>query len=374
MNISFGIIVTKTNCQLLLALILLGSCRSEINSKLLYRANESLFTYHGRILEDHYKTSFIGSASGVEFSATGDSLELRLKSDNGRYNYLSIAIDNKYYDRVQIYGDTINTVKIKLSNEKKLTHEIGVFKATEASNGTILFYGAKARKLDSARTKKKVTIEFIGNSITCGMGADSSSIPCGDGEWYDQHNAYLAYGPRVARSLNSNYILSSVSGIGMYRNWNDENHLEPIMPDVYDNLFLNTNTDIPYTYSNNFAPNIIAICLGTNDLSDGDGLNPRKPFDSEKFITNYTDFVTRLFNRNPNAKIALLTSPMLSGKKEAILMECLLEVQNYFSENQKISIFEFRPFDPSGCTSHPNVDEHEIMAEQLAPFLKKLID
>ena len=325
-------------------------------------------------MEGDDKTSFISSASGVEFSAIGDSIELIVKSGNEKHNFLSVSVDNKYYKRFHIGSDTINTIRIALPNKEKMANEIGVYKATEAANGTVLFYGAMAGKLDYPQTKKEFTIEFIGNSITCGMGADSSSIPCGEGEWYDQHNAFLAYGPRVARSLNSNYILSSVSGIGMYRNWNDENNLEPIMPDVYDNLFLNTNQDEPYTYSNNFVPNIIAICLGTNDLSDGDGLNPRKPFNREKFIKNYKDFVTRLYHRNPKAKIVLLTSPMLSGKKEGLLFECLLEVERHFAANQEISIFEFQALKPSGCSSHPNVEEHKVMAEQLEPFLRKLID
>ena len=374
MTTFYKIMVARTNCHLLLLLIVLSGCGSQNNTLQLYKSNESIFTYHGRILEGDDKISFISSASGVEFSAIGDYIELIVKSGNEKHNFLSVSVDNKYYKRFHISSDTINTIRIALPNEEKMAHEIGVYKATEAANGTVLFYGAMAEKLDYPQTKKEFTIEFIGNSITCGMGAESSSIPCGEGEWYDQHNAFLAYGPRVARSLNSNYILSSVSGIGMYRNWNDENNLEPIMPDVYDNLFLNTNQYEPYTYSNNFVPNIIAICLGTNDLSDGDGTNPRKAFNGEKFIKNYTDFVTRLFDRNPDAKIVLLTSPMLSGKKEKILLECLLEVEDYFIENRKISVFEFRPLNPSGCTSHPNVDEHKIMAEQLAPFLKKLMD
>ncbi len=67
-------------------------------------------------------------------------------------------------------------------------------------------------------------IEFIGNSITCGAAADPSEVPCGTGVYHDQHNAYYAYGPRVARALAANYIVRSVSGSGIYRNWNSDGH------------------------------------------------------------------------------------------------------------------------------------------------------
>ncbi|MBO9684249.1 MAG: hypothetical protein J7502_16550 [Flavisolibacter sp.] len=49
-------------------------------------------------------------------------------------------------------------------------------------------------------------IEFIRDSITCGVAADTSEMRCGKGEYHDYHNAYYAYGPRVARNLGVNYI------------------------------------------------------------------------------------------------------------------------------------------------------------------------
>ena len=323
--------------KLLMIVVLLAGCNSQNASRTFHEATKGVFTYHGRILKNDLQTSLIGSASGVEFAASGDSLELRVKSNNNGHNYLSISIDGIYYDRLQINSDSIYTIKIALPKNKNTFNEIGVYKATEAANGAISFYGAKAKEISSTQIKKEVTIEFIGNSITCG-------------------------------------ILSSVSGIGMYRNWNDENILEPVMPDVYNKLFLNMENDSTFAYSYTQIPNIIGICLGTNDLSDGDGIKPRMPFNREKFIKNYKDFVTDLFQVNPNAKIVLLTSPMLSGTKGSILLECLLEIKEHFATNQEISIFEFQELNASGCSSHPNVEEHKIMAEQLKPFMKKLID
>ncbi|WP_422350939.1 GDSL-type esterase/lipase family protein [Flagellimonas sp.] len=362
---------TKKGSLLLLIAMILVSCKqSKTDVTNLYKANDTVFDYHGRLLKNDDQVVLIGSASGFEFNALGDSLELMLKSDNGSHNYFSLSIDGKYHNRYQISSDSINKITIALMPEE--AHEIGIYKATEAANGPIVFYGAKTRNISHPKLERTTTMEFIGNSITCGMGADLSSVPCGEGEWFDQHNAYLAYGPRVARSLNADYLLSSVSGIGMYRNWNDENLNEPIMPEVYDNLFLNTDTSHKYSFDD--KPDIICICLGTNDMSDGDGTKPRLPFNKEKFVQNYTKFVEHLFGKNPEAKMVLLTSPMVSGDKGKILLESLKEVKGHFGDDPKISIFQFGEMQPNGCTSHPDIEDHKTMADQLEPFLKKRLE
>ncbi|WP_051947155.1 SGNH/GDSL hydrolase family protein [Muricauda sp. MAR_2010_75] len=357
---------------ILLTLNLLGCDVDNKDERYLYRSGDTIFYYQGRVLKKDSHTTLISSASGVEFNAEGDTLELFLKSNNDSHNYFTLSIDGKYKDRYQIGSDSINRIAIALPTVGPEPHGVGLYKATEASNGSILFYGAKSKKIGVATIRRSTKMEFIGNSITCGMGADLSTVPCGEGEWFDQHNAYLAFGPRVARALNSDYLLSSVSGIGMYRNWNDENLAEPIMPEVYDNLFLNTDTSHKYSFDD--KPDIICICLGTNDMSEGDGTKPRLPFNKEKFVQNYTKFVEHLFGKNPEAKMVLLTSPMVSGDKGKILLESLKEVKDHFGNDPKISIFQFEEMQPNGCTSHPDLEDHKTMADQLEPFLKKILE
>ena len=104
-------------------------------------------------------------------------------------------------------------------------------------------------------------IEFIGNSITCGAAADPSEVPCGSGEYHDQHNAYYAYGPRVARALNTNFLLSSVSGAGIYRNWNSDG---PALPLLFEQSDLRENSSRPWNFDL-YSPDIVSIALGTND-------------------------------------------------------------------------------------------------------------
>jgi len=345
-------------------------CKPEQLKNLEFTSENSFFRYSGRIDNSQKGAVFlIGSAASVEFLAQGKNIDLILNGKGGNHNYISIVVNGTYYKRYKIINgeeDTIITLDLP-ENE----NFIGIYKATEAASGEIIFEGIRAEKLLPFRAEKKSTIEFIGNSITCGALSDDSLVPCGQGEYHDQHNAYLAYGPRTARALNTNFVLSAVSGIGIYRNWNDEHLREPVMPEVYENLYL--NLDPKKKYVTEPAPDVLTICLGTNDLSDGDGINPRLSFDAEKFTKNYIQFVEMLFKHYPHTKIALLNSPMVSAEKSAALSACLKKVKEHFEKEHVIQIFTFTLLQPTGCNYHPGIEDHKAMSEELIPFLKEFL-
>lgn len=335
-----------------------------------------VYDYSGRMEHlGNNKTILIGSASSVSFNFTGTNCAISLKSVDSyeHHNYVSLVLDGEYIGRLKIEKGETKSYPITVTKDLK-GHNLTIYKATEASNGGILFDGTTAVLSEIKHIKKK-KIEFIGNSITCGMGNDTKEIPCGSGEWYDQHNAYWAYGPILSRALNVDYLLSSVSGIGMYRNWNDEHIDEAIMPDVYEKLYLNKNNTKPYDFS--FQPDLVSICLGTNDLSDGDGIKPRLPFNEEKYVSNCINFIKTVYKHSPNTRIVLLTSPMVSGERNETLVKCLNKVIAAFEtdkEHKKIALFEYKAMVPKGCGYHPDIDDHKIMAEQLESFFKNLVD
>ena len=253
----------------------------------------SLYHVAGRVenLKDG-NVVLIGSASSVTFEFTDTNCQVTLQStDSDHHNYVVFELDGVYLGRFRIEKGEAQNFPINTTT-KVSTHRLTIYKATEAANGSVLFLGTNAhlKKFKDQKTKR---VEFIGDSITCGYGNDTAQIPCDTGEWYDQHNGYMAYGPQLARDLDFDYVLSSVSGYGMYRNWNDEHQNEPIIPDVYENLYLNKDTSKPYNFP--FQPDLVSICLGTNDLSDGDGTKPRLPFNEEKYISNYIDFIKTVY-------------------------------------------------------------------------------
>ncbi|MEJ2054315.1 MAG: SGNH/GDSL hydrolase family protein, partial [Calditrichaceae bacterium] len=246
-----------------------------------------------------------------------------------------------------------------------------ICKATEAGIGYMEFSGVHCAELLAPVTTTERTIEYIGNSITCGMGLDTSVIPCDSGQWFDQHNAYLAYGPITARLLNAGWLLSSVSGIGMSRFWNTD---EPTMPEVYDNLYLNADTTKKWN-TENFNPDMVSICLGQNDFSDGEGPKPRAALDSSGFTDDYIGFLKKLRVRYPEAKICCISSPMIDGKKKKKLFSYLNAISDFMkkNENANIYVFQFERTYNNGCDWHPSREDHLSIAAELMPFYRRIL-
>lgn len=315
------------------------------------------------------------SASSCTVTFTGESCVVYIKNAapyDGDYNYVNFELDGIYFGRQKVDARVAAPYFID-AKIKGVTHTLVVSKATEAANGTVVITKIDAAGIAAPEKKFKTKIEFIGNSITCGYGNDME-IPCGNGsKWYDQHNAYWSYAPRTARALNAQFMISAISGAGIYRNWNSDG---PTVPQQYENAFLNTDSSSKWNFSN-FTPDIVTIALGTNDLSNGDGKKPRKPFDKNDFIRNYEIFIKTVFTHYPNAQLVLMNSPMVNGERDVLLKECLTTIQTDINNTLKpvkpVKTFWFKPMAPKGCGYHPSIEDDDVMAQQLIPFVKTLL-
>jgi lysophospholipase L1-like esterase len=313
----------------------------------------------------------ISSATHFGFQFEGPECRLYATVPAGMdHNYIQYELDGKYEKRLVVSGKVKTPIVLKATGNGP--HKVWVYKATEAHTGAVFIQQVDGKNLKALSRPSAPLIEFIGNSITCGAAADASEVPCGTGAYHDQHNAYYAYGPRVARTLKANFLLSSVSGIGIYRNWNSE---APTMPQVYEKASFGVDEDRRWDFKR-YNPKIVSIALGTNDFSNGDGKKPRLPFDSAVFVQNYVQFVQLVKSKYPEAKIALLSSPMVKGSARERLQNCLLAVKaqtDALYPAQKAAVFFFKPMDARGCTGHPNVEDHALLAKELEPFFTGLL-
>ncbi|MGV3528061.1 MAG: glycosyl hydrolase [Flavisolibacter sp.] len=327
---------------------------------------------YGRTLVTDGKLELITSASHVGFSFTGREADVYVSvPDANAHNYLQYELDGIYKGRIRVNGGDQKPLKIVAASGG--SHTVWLYKATEAHTGPVMIEKIAGANLRPLKKPDLPLIEFIGNSITAGAAADASETPCGTGVYHDQHNAYMAYGPRTARALGVDFVVSAISGYGIYRTWNRE---APSVPDVYEKTDFQLNGTRLWNF--NKQPTIVTIALGTNDISEGDHQQPREPFDSARYVNEYIKFIQLVQSKYPAAKLVLLNSPMVGGQRGQLLENCLRTIREKINgQNQNhpsVELFFFQPMQPRGCGGHPSVEDHAIMAEQLTPFLKNLLE
>ncbi|MGY3055128.1 lysophospholipase L1-like esterase [Pedobacter sp. UYEF25] len=325
----------------------------------IYKADNPLIQYVGRIdFSNKELPRFYAPGVYVTFTFRGSKCTVQLNDEvlyNKNHNYITIVIDGGKPSRIQL-KEKQNDIQIakKLSNG---VHTVVVCKDTESGIGYLEFVGIRCKKLLPSIPKPERRLEFIGNSITCGTGSDLT-IPCDTKDWYDQHNAYLAYGPSTARNLNAQWHLTAVSGIGLTRSCCD---LKNTLPDVFDKINLREN-ELKWNFAK-YQPDVVSICLGQND-----GFQ-----DSVTFTSAYVNFIQKLRSVYPKATILCLTSPMADEKLNAVLKKYLTEI---LAEAQKTDHNVYKYFYSKryfhGCGTHPDLAEHKQMASELTAYIKEI--
>jgi len=324
-------------------------------------ADDKNITYVGRIdFNDPKKPKFWASGVYIRAKFQGTNCEIVINDEEkwgSFHNYLEVVIDG-IPSRIRTSGKT-NTIKVAAGLSEGF-HTIEICKDTESSIGYLEFLGFKCKGLLPIGPESERKLEFIGNSITCGAGSDQSVVKCGAGVWHDQHNAFMAYGPVLARKLNAQWYLSSYSGIGLIHSCCNINFT---MPEVYGKM--NFTPDGNSWDFSRYTPDAVTICLGQND-----GVQ-----DSLAFCNAYVLFINGIREKYPQAHIICLTSPMGDEKLTSVLKNYLTGIVNNMNEkgDLKVHRFFFSRSYKSGCDSHPDLEEHQQIAGELEPFLKKVM-
>lgn len=298
----------------------------------------------------------------VEFGFQGSYciLEIRDEERWGKsHNYLEIKIDQDPPFRIQTKSAE-NRILIA-NGLKNGPHQVLVCKNTEAEIGYLELQAIVCEKILAPPPAPKRSIEFYGNSITCGMGNDPSAVPCNTRDWFDQHNAFMAYGPLLARNLGASWQLTSVSGIGLMHSCCNKN---TVMPDVYDKINLAENK-LSWNFSR-YQPDLVTVCLGQND-----GVQ-----DSATFCKAYVDFMLQLRKKYPKSRLLMLNSPMADDRLEVFLRSAITTTLNEIRRrgDKKISAYFFDKKYRGGCDAHPSGTEHLEMATLLEAEIRLLMN
>jgi lysophospholipase L1-like esterase len=354
---------------------LLLACTSSVvrEAKVIVSPHDARIRYVGRVdARQKDVVRFAWPASQVQARFEGRSLHAWLSST-------PVEDETRETDSITVVIDGGEPRTFGLSEGKHLyplatnledgTHEVLIWKETEAEVGTIGFYGFvldRETKLSEPPDPPARHIEGVGDSITAGYGNKGPNAEC---TWDAKlENSYFTYGAFAARELRASYEAYAWSGKGVFRNFDPRAALT--LPQLYPRI-IPTEDDSPLVAPPGRADAVI-VNLGTNDFGDG------PPF-KEPFIEAYVRFLETLRSHHPKALIVVAFGPMLVDDypypnarstartfiKEAMaLREKAGETRLAFLE------MWIDPKEGVGCQGHPNEKTHARLGKELAQLLR----
>ena len=325
--------------------------------------------YVGRIcFQNPERPRFTFPGTQINACFTGTSVKLWAKPKSG---YFMAQIDQAEPFKVALMGErdsviTLATALPKGEHTLRLMYIIEGYDLKPDFRGLILDCGAKLLPPPSL---PKRTIEFIGNSITCGYGNESTEKT--DHFEYETENHYYTYAQLTARNLSARAHVVARSGIGVYRSYGGPKTGTPenVMTTEYEYTNLYDRSE-KWDF-NRFQPQLVCINLGTNDLSTNN-------YDVKRLKAAYKAFLKQVRSHNPKAKIVYLCGSMLGGKELEIAQKTLNEVVNESHQqgDNEVYRFDFTPSTGSlkyGADYHPSLWQHQLMASELTAFLRTLM-
>ena len=325
--------------------------------------------YVGRICFDNpERPRFTFPGTQINACFTGTSLKLWVKPKSG---YFMAQIDQAAPFKVAVMGErdsvvTLATALPQGSHQLRLMYVVEGYELKPDFRGLILDEGA--RLLPPPALPQR-TIEFIGNSITCGYGNESVMAP--DPFEYETENHYLTYAQLTCRALDAYAHVVARSGIGVYRSYGGPKEGTPdnVMTTEYE--YTNLYDHSERWDFNRFQPQLVCINLGTNDLSTNN-------YDTTLLKAAYQRFLKQVRSHNPKAKIVFLCGSMLNGKELDIARNILNEVteEAHKKGDREVYRFDFTPQRGDlgfGASWHPSLKQHEKMAAELTTYLRKLM-
>lgn len=331
----------------------------------------------GRCIVDE-NVCYLGHAgSYVSFEFEGSYVRLTLDTcldqNLPEYQvYLSIFINNEPKPVLRFSpASGMHTYTVYHSDRVEKT-AITIMKITESGYGNV---GICMIETDSDAISPVAShnrrIEFIGDSITCGYGAEQQELETfsTSGE-----NCYGAYAIQTARQLKADYHLVAQSGIGVYSGYVEPGTESPStvdqMPDLY--LYFDLSTSRlrgfePETWSSErWPPDLIVVNLGTNDSFYFSG----KEDQIDSFTDAYERFLRFLFQRNPGVVIACTIGMMPCGLCDAV-KGTVTKIKDLYPNLHYIPMDQ--PPGEKGQSGHPSLRMHLQIAEKLSKELRAIM-
>lgn len=264
--------------------------------------------YTGRNYYDSNDTAWlVMSGSAVEFTVYGRSATVAIKGDAAVNN------DKDFRPRyaVEVDGEIIldemldvgeKNVELFYSDEPRTAH-VKIIHLSEANNGAV---GVRNIRVNTdvpvpvvPEPKKDLSIEFIGDSITCAYGVEGANQY--ESFKTSTENFMKSYAYLTAKKLDADYSAVSYSGYGIISGYSNDGaiNMDSVLPDYYD--FIGRPMEYRKEWDHSAHKyDAIVINLGTNDDT-----YVSKDFDtrSREYTDGYIYFLGKVHEAHPESYI-----------------------------------------------------------------------
>ncbi len=283
---------------------------------------------------------FTWSNSGIEFCAKCDRLTVYF----GEYNADQAVMFKIYVDGMEIKtavkGNGITAV---VENLRDRVHKVRIIRISEGSVAAYIdkieIYG-KHPEFSLPPAAKKLKLEFLGDSITCGFGviaSKSKNVFTTHEEDSTKSYAYL-----TAQALGADIRTECISGQGIVHSCGDNVGIRFI--EIFDMIARGK----PGYKCDGYIPDIFVINGGTNDK-----LSHVTP---EEFVKGGIELLTAIRKMYPDTPIIWMYGAMVHVFEESVVKA----VQQFNKHDKNTyslivkSIYDYK--NQTGAVGHPNVN------------------
>lgn len=330
-----------------------------------------------RTFADDDATWLAQSGSGVEFAAAATRVQVEIVGDDNVENdpdlrpRFAVLVNGEV-----VLDDTLSerdrTIEV-LETEDETDAVVEVMLLSEANRGIV---GVRQIMVESAAETpvtptgaKPLSIEFIGDSITCAYGVEAGSAD--EPFRTTTENFMKSYAYLAAQSLDADYSTTCYSGYGIVSGWSADGSRNDtmLMPPVYD--LVADGHDWAWDFSAH-AHDVVVINLGTND-STYTGMDEDRMWE---FSQGYADFLAHVRTCNPDAYL-VCTLGTMEGEWLYPYVEQAVESFKASTGDARVTCYRSDPIDmgADGCGTggHPNAITQRKSADTLVEVVRAVL-
>lgn len=349
-----------------------------INSKQVVSPTEENVRFVSRTSEVDGARWLAQSGSAIEFNVEASSVEIKLVGGEATENEknmrprFAVLLDGEVVldDTLGEYSRTIEV----FSGDAERSAVVEVMQLSEAKRGVVgveaILVESKSSTPVTPTPKKDMSIEFIGDSITCAYGVESTGYD--DPFVTTKENFMKSYAYLTAQALDADYSTVCYSAFGVLSGWTDDGTIkeEKLVPPLYEQVSL----DFPEPWDSSAHPfDVVVISLGTNDFTYTGADEERM----DEFALAYIGLLRQVREQHPESYIICTLGTMGCTELGPYVKRA---VQSFRSATGDARVRCYRSdrideeSDGIGTYGHPNAITHQKISEQLLRAIHKALD